>query len=84
MALNIKDPQTDRLVRELADLADETITVAIRRAAEERLARLRARARSDGSMDRLQEIIDRGRACSALDDRSADEIIGYDEFGLPT
>ncbi len=29
MALNIKDPTTDRLARELADLKGESITVAV-------------------------------------------------------
>jgi len=44
MALNIKDPETDRLARELAAATGESITVAARRAIEERLERVRARA----------------------------------------
>ena len=39
MALNIKDPDTDRLARELAAATGESITVATRQAIEERLAR---------------------------------------------
>lgn len=37
MALNIKDPKTDRLARELAAATGESITIAVRRAIEERL-----------------------------------------------
>ncbi len=39
MALNIKDPATGRAVRELAEATGETVTAAVRRAAEERLHR---------------------------------------------
>ncbi|SFS14670.1 hypothetical protein SAMN04487783_1887 [Agrococcus baldri] len=82
MALNIKDPETDRLARELAQATGETITVAARRAIEERLRRVRARSAS-GVEAQVQAIIDRGRARTVLDDRTADEILGYDTVGLP-
>ncbi|GEK80122.1 type II toxin-antitoxin system VapB family antitoxin [Agrococcus baldri] len=82
MALNIKDPETDRLARELAQATGETITVAARRAIEERLRRVRARSAS-GVEAQVQAIIERGRARTPLDDRGADEILGYDAVGLP-
>ena len=40
MALNIKNPEVERLATEVANLARETKTEAIRRALEERKARL--------------------------------------------
>lgn len=84
MALNIKDPVTDALARELAAQTGETITDAVRIAMSERLARVR-RQRSVASRSAdLQRFIDRGRQRSTLDDRSAEEILGYDENGLPT
>ena len=43
MALNIKDSETDGLARQLAELTDETITVAVRTALRERLERERRR-----------------------------------------
>jgi antitoxin VapB len=70
-------------VRELAALAGESVTAAVRRAAEERLQRLR-RERPRGSL--AAEILEIGRRCASLPDmdaRSADEIPGYDEHGLP-
>ena len=82
MALNIKDPDTDRLAWELAAATGESITEAARRAIEERLDRVRARARVT-SLDSLGAIIARGRARPYLDDRSDDEILGYDDQGLP-
>lgn len=83
MALNIKDPETDRLARELADVTGESITVAARRAIEERLARVRARASEVPTRAQLLELVRRGRERTMLDERGADEIVGYDEVGLP-
>jgi antitoxin VapB len=84
MALNIKDPATERSVRELAALTGETVTMAVRRAAEERLAHVR-RTRSGRSLkDELMEIAERCSSLPDLDTRTADEILGYDEDGLPT
>ena len=84
MALNIKDPETDRLARELAAATGESITVAARRAIEERLLRVRARETAASVDGELLGIIARGRTRSILDDRSAEEILGYDDRGLPT
>jgi antitoxin VapB len=84
VALNIKDPVTDRLARELAEATGESITVAARRALEERLARVRARAAAGPASEQLQELISRGRRRGRGDPRPAEEILGYDEHGLPT
>lgn len=83
MALNIKDPETDRLARELADATGESITVAARTALAERLARVRAKALVTEGADDLQMIITRGRGRPMLEDRTPDELLGYDGHGLP-
>jgi antitoxin VapB len=83
VALNIKDPETDRLARELAEATGETITVAARVALAERLARVRARRNAAGQAAELNAIVQRGRARSMLDDRTAEEVMGYDDRGLP-
>jgi antitoxin VapB len=83
MPLNIKDPETEKSVRELAALTGETVTTAVRRAAEERLLRVR---RDKARRSLVDEILDIGRRCASLPDldtRTADEILGYDEHGLP-
>lgn len=83
MALSIKDPEADRLVRELAAVTGESITEAARRAFEERLQRVRARRTSAADGARVSAIIERARARVIADNRSEDEILGYDEHGIP-
>jgi antitoxin VapB len=83
MALNIKDPEADRLVRELVAVTGESITDAARKAFAERLQRVRARNVPAANRARVRDIIDRGRARQAVDARSDDEILGYDENGIP-
>jgi antitoxin VapB len=83
MPLNIKDPATEKFVRELAALTGETVTTAVRRAAEERLQRVR---RNHEGRSLAAEILEIGERCASLPDfdtRTADEILGYDEHGLP-
>jgi antitoxin VapB len=81
MALNIKDPETDRLARELAELSGVPITTAVREAIEERLVLLRSHSRV--SPPGLDAIITRGRARTIVDARPEDEILGYDRLGVP-
>jgi antitoxin VapB len=83
MPLSIKDPAAEKLVRELVAVTGETVTAAVRRAAEERLQRVR---RARGGRNLAAEILEIGKRCAALPDldtRSADVILGYDEHGLP-
>ena len=84
MALSLKDAETDRLAREVAKLTGENLTEAVRQALAERLEReRRKRAQPKGLAERLNEL---AKECAALPDydtRSPDEIIGYDEYGVP-
>ncbi|MBM7788546.1 type II toxin-antitoxin system VapB family antitoxin [Tenggerimyces flavus] len=84
MALSIKDPEADRLARELAAKTGETLTEAVVIALRERLARQTGRARVVPLREELAAIRQRCAALPVLDHRTADEIIGYDEDGLPT
>ena len=82
MALNIKDPVAEKYVRELAAATGEGITTAIRKAAQERLLRVR----NDTPGRLATQLLAIGARCAALPDldrRSADEILGYGEHGLP-
>jgi antitoxin VapB len=83
MAINIKDDQTDHLAREVAKQTGESLTEAIRVSLEERLRRLSGRRRVPSRMEKLYEILARVDSLPRLDDRSEDEILGYDERGLP-
>lgn len=83
MALNIRNPETEQLAAELARLTGETKTEAVTQAVRDRLERVK-RARYQRSLaDELDAI---GRQCAALpvlDPRTPDEILGYDENGIP-
>lgn len=82
MALNIKDPETDRLARQLSALTGESITLAVRTAVRERIER-EERERGKASVEELLAIARRIAEAPNLDQRSDDEILGYDEQGLP-
>ena len=84
MAFSIKNPEADRLARELAAATGENITEAVTQALRERLIRRRAPQAANPIAARLDEI---ARRCAAMPDRTTetdDEILGYDENGLPT
>lgn len=83
MALSFKDPEADRLARDVAARTGETLTTAVVVALRERLARLRGRRRRPLLRDELREIARRCASLPTLDDRPADEIVGYDDRGLP-
>jgi len=80
-AVLIKGEATDRLVRELASRTGETITEAVRRAAEERLSRLEPRR---GRVDRAK-LAQALAYVAALPRTNAhlidDETIGHDDDG---
>lgn len=83
MALNIKNSETERLAHLLADATGESLTEAVTVALRERLAAVRRiadREQMVASVERLQEAV---RALPVLDARTPEEILGYDEFGLP-
>ncbi len=84
MALNIKHAEADRLARELSAVTGETLTEAVVAALRERLERQRQRRpvpQTGGEI--IREARQRLSRLPVLDSRSADEILGYDEAGLP-
>jgi antitoxin VapB len=83
MALSIKDPETERLARNLARLTGENITTATKRAIEERLRRVGGQSRKAALLEDMAEIRRRWSAMPVLDNRASDDILGYDAHGLP-
>lgn len=85
MALSIKNDEADRLARELAEITGESLTTAITEALRERVDRERRCRRDPGGslIDDLADIRRMVAEAPVLDDRSADDIIGYDEHGAP-
>jgi len=83
MALNIRSPETERLASELAGLTGETKTEAVAKAVRDRLERVKRARQQRPLADELESI---GLECAALpvlDPRAPEEILGYDEHGLP-
>jgi antitoxin VapB len=83
MALNIRNPETERLAGELARRTGETKTEAVTKALRERLERLGTGRGKRRLADQLNEIVERFSKLPELDPRTPDEILGYDEDGLP-
>jgi antitoxin VapB len=83
MALSIKTDEADRLARELADLAGESVTEAVTVALRERLERIREDRRSRME-SRLDLLVKRYKTHEVADERTDEEIIGYDGRGLPS
>ncbi len=83
MALNIRNPEAERLAEAVARLAHETKTEAVTRALRDRLARLRRERGGRRLADELDEIAVHCARLPIEDSRTADEILGYDERGLP-
>jgi antitoxin VapB len=87
MAMNIKNPETEQLARELAEVTGESLTAAVTEALRERLVRVRNAATRDDPRERAQRILEIGAAIeAALPEPSASRTHGellYDESGLP-
>ena len=84
MPLSIKNTEADRLARELAKRTGQTITEAVLSAVREQLAKEQRRAVDDAHL--IEDVLEIARHFSSQpvrDSRSADEILGYDESGLP-
>ena len=82
MAVLIKDEEADRLIRQLAERTGETITQAVRTAVAERLQRIPlSESEIAERKRRIAELLAEADAMSTIDNRTADEIIGYNEQG---
>ena len=83
MAISIKSMETERLAREIAAKTGESLTTAIQKALAERLDRLNNHRRKQALTAQIDDILRRVDEMPTVDSRSEDEILGYDEHGLP-
>lgn len=84
MSLSIKHPEADHLARELAEVTGESITEAVLESLRERLQRKRALWQGPSLLEEITAIQNRLARLPILDSRSAEEILGYDDNGLPS
>lgn len=86
MSVNIKNPQVHAMARELADLRGGSMTEAIK-ALENALTEAKCQNQRSNGNQREQRLTEIALRCANLPDqdcRSGDEILGYDELGLPS
>ena len=82
MTLELTSQRADAMARQLADATGEDIATAVERAREERLARItNLRSSTEGAP--LEDIFDRLARMAIIDPRAPEEIMGFDETGLP-
>lgn len=81
MGLNLKNAETERLIRELADRTGESMTKAVTVAVRERLGRVRAEI----DMERIREIVEdiQARVPPGFFDVDIDELLYDPDTGLP-
>jgi antitoxin VapB len=84
MVLSIKDPEADRLARQLAELTGESLTDAVKQALNDRIEQETRRRGDNLDRSRLDDIVQRLVALPTVDERTPEELIGYDAEGLPS
>lgn len=80
--LNIKDPEVYRMVREIADQTGQTLTDVVRHAVKREHDRVRRTKPDPIVREQLNAIVDRYAKLPVSDNRSDDEILGYNEIGV--
>ena len=83
MPLSIKSSEAEEIARKLASATGETLTGAILTALRERLDRIEQQNVRLSLADQLDEIALRAAALPLRDGRSPEEIVDFDENGLP-
>jgi antitoxin VapB len=84
LPISIKNDETERLARKVAELTGETLTDAIREALAEKYERLNRERTRRARIDELNQIALRCASLPRISNLSDDEILGYDENGLPS
>lgn len=83
MALSIKNDETERLARQVARETGESLTEAIQKALQERLERLKVGRSNRILASQIEDLLRRVDGLPVLDSRPEEEILGYDEHGMP-
>ena len=82
--MNIKSAEAEALARKVATLTGESLTAAILTSLRQRLAQLNTTQADQKSLaDELDAIALRAASLPLMDPRTPDEILGYDENGIP-
>jgi len=84
MGLNIKNPETCELAKELSTLTGESMTTAITKALQERLERLRHddNARIAAKVEQIMRMVRESGPSHGMTSQDVDRLL-YDDRGLP-
>jgi len=83
MAMSIKSPEAEALARKVSAMTGENLTAAIVTALRQRLRHLENSNQRDSLADQLNAIAGRSAELPVIDRRTDEEIIGYDDQGVP-
>ncbi len=86
MGMSIKNAEVERLARKLAKARKISLTEAIRQALTHEVERETGTKKKwdEAKYQRLKKIAEEAASLPIIDERSEDEILGYDQFGIPT
>lgn len=82
MALSIRNPRAEKLAREIVAMSGGNITQVIIKALEDQLERLRGRRTYTDTVKEIMTISSRCSSIPDIDERSPDEILGYNKIGV--
>ena len=80
MGVSIKSAEAERKLRRVSRLLGKSMTATVIELADGKLKELDAKKDRERRLRKVDEIV--RRALPVLDDRSADEILGYNKDGL--
>ena len=82
MGVSIKSAEAERKLRRVSRLLGKSMTATVIELADGKLKELDAKKDRERRLHKVDEIVRRVSALPVLDDRSADEILGYNKDGL--
>lgn len=83
MPLKIKSDSAHALAKKIAALTGKSMTQVVTEALQEKLARVEKAKNRGGLVEELNRIALHCAGLPRSDDRSPEEIVGYDDLGLP-
>lgn len=83
MALNIANPNVEEKAVKASNLLGVNKTAAVEIALEYYLEHHQTRQQNSTTREEVARLLDELIALPVLDNRDADEILGYDQYGLP-
>jgi antitoxin VapB len=83
VALNIESPEAARLAEELAHATGKNVAEVVTDALRSEAEAVRRRLGAEAAASAVEEIQAFVASLSVRDGRSPEELLGYDDFGLP-